>query len=76
LYNPQGLIPAWPIAFRPKTIVFNGRTHHTGLVEGGLKKGHKIRFVAPSPYCYDTRASDKVPANSPLVFTIEVQDIR
>ena len=74
-YGP-GLIPAWPIAFRPKTIVFGGETFHTGLVEDGLQKGHKIRFVAPSPYCYDNRKSDKIPADSPLVFTIEVIDIK
>lgn len=72
----SGLISAWPIAFRPKTIKFNDKTYYTGLIEGGLKKGHKIRFVAPSPYCYDKSSSEKIPANSPLDFTIEVIDIK
>lgn len=71
----NGLIPAWPIAFRPETIVFGGKEYKTGLIPGGLKKGHKIRFVAPSPYCYDNQNSEKIPANSPLVFTIEVINI-
>ncbi len=74
-YN-QGLIAAWPIAFRPKTITFNSKKYYTGLIDGGLKKGHKIRFVAPSPYGYDKTSSEKIPANSPLVFTIEVVDIK
>ena len=72
----QGVIPAWTIAFYPETVVYNGQTYHTGLVEDGLKKGHKIRFIAPSPYCYDNRSSEKIPADSPLDFTIEVIDIK
>lgn len=75
-FNPNGLIQAWPIAFRPAKITFNGQKYNTGLVEKGLKKGSKIRFVAPSPYCYDNTAKDKIPANSPLDFTIEVKDIK
>lgn len=71
-----GLIQAWPIAFRPKTIIFGGKTYYTGLIEGGLQKGHKIRFIAPSPYCYDNRSNDKIPANSPLIFEIKVEDIK
>lgn len=74
--SQNGLIPAWVIAFRPKKITFNGTEFNTGLIEGGLKKGHKIRFIAPSPYCYDNISRDKIPANSPLVFTIEVLDIK
>lgn len=72
----NGVIPAWVYAFRPETITFGGTKHYTGLVPDGLKKGHKIRFVAPSPYCYDNNSSDKIPANSPLVFEIEVTEIR
>lgn len=72
----QGLIPAWPIAFRPKTIIFNSKEFHTGLIDGGLQKGNKIRFITPSPYAYDNRSSDKIPANSPLIFEIKVEDIR
>lgn len=72
----NGLIQAWPIAFRPKTINLNGKTYHTGLTEKGLKKGSKIRFVTPSVYGYDNATKDKIPANSPLDFTIEVVDIK
>lgn len=72
----SGLIPAWPIAFRPKTITFGGKEFHTGLVKDGLQKGNKIRFIAPSPYCYDTKSSEKIPANSPLIFEIKVEDIK
>lgn len=72
----NGLIRAWPIAFRPKTVTLNGRTIHTGLTPKGLKKGSKIRFVSPSVYGYDNSVREKIPANSPLDFTIEVIDIK
>lgn len=71
----QGLILAWPIAFYPKSIKQGGKEYPTGLLEKGMKKGSKIRFIAPSPYCYDNRSLDKIPANSPLDFTIEVTKI-
>ncbi len=77
-YNPSGLILSWPIAFRPRKITFGGKEYHTGLTEKGLKKGSQIRFVAPSPYCYDNRATadGKIPKDSPLDFTIEVVEIK
>jgi FKBP-type peptidyl-prolyl cis-trans isomerase FkpA len=71
------LIYAWQVAFLPQTIDYNGTDIAVpGLTETGLKKGSKIRFIAPSPYCYDNQEMEKVPANSPLVFTIEVVDIK
>ncbi len=77
--NSNSIISAWLYAFYPKTVVYNGQTYHTGLVPNGLKKGHKIIFVAPSPICYD-KAGKKggtkdIPANTPLVFTVEVINI-
>lgn len=73
----RNVIPAWQIAFLPKSINYNGSdVPIVGLTENGLKKGSKIKFIAPSPYCYDNNAREKIPANSPLVFEIEVVDIK
>lgn len=78
----RGLIPAIPIAFRPEKVTFRGQDIHTGLIPGGLQKGHKIRFVAPSPFCYDDVAIRNaegvimIPKDSPLDYTIEVINIR
>lgn len=66
------IIDAWPIAFFPKKI---GDQEVNGLTANGLQKGTKIRFVTPSYLAYRERASDKIPANSPLDFEIEVLDI-
>lgn len=68
-----GVIYAWLVAFYPQSSNANS---FSGLTEGGLKTGSKIRFVAPSPYCYDNQQSETIPADSPLDFTIEVTDIR
>lgn len=70
------VITAWQFAFLPRSIDYNGQSFPiTGLSQHGLKKESKIRFVTPSPWGYDTDARDKIPANSPLVFEIEVVDI-
>lgn len=69
----SGVIYAWLLAFYPQSSNANS---FSGLTEDGLKKGSKIRFVAPSPYCYDNQTMDDIPADSPLDFTIEVTDIR
>lgn len=72
----QDIIPAWKIAFLPQKIPYNGQDYAVGgLTSTGLKKGSKIRFVTPSPWGYHTRERDKIPANSPLVFEIEVVNI-
>ena len=76
-----GLIPAWNIAFYPKTINLNTRDYEIGgLTEKGLQKGTVIEFAAPSPYCYDNIENKDgevtIPADSPLHFYIEVVDIR
>lgn len=76
-FSLANVIPAWQIAFLPKSITFNGTTVPiTGLTNTGLKKGSKIRFVTSSPYAYDTKATGSIPANSPLYFEIEVVDIK
>ena len=70
------VIYAWQYAFLPKRINYNGQSYPApGISEKGLKKGSKIRFVTPSPWGYDTQASNKIPANSPLVFEVEVVNI-
>ncbi|WDF68255.1 FKBP-type peptidyl-prolyl cis-trans isomerase [Sphingobacterium oryzagri] len=71
------LVQAWRYAFWPKTLRFNGVTYQLGgLTPTGLKKGSIIKFVTPSPWAYDTRSSEKIPANSPLYFEIEVVNLR
>lgn len=71
------VIPAWQIAFLPQSINYNGEdVPIVGLTERGLKKGSKIRFITPSPYAYDNQPREKIPANSPLVFEVNVVDIR
>jgi len=72
----SGVIQAWTRAFYPKTVVFNGKTYTTGLVDKGLRKGSKIRFISPSPWCYDNKVNGEIPADSPLIFTIEVLEIK
>jgi FKBP-type peptidyl-prolyl cis-trans isomerase FkpA len=75
-FTLNGVISAWKIAFFPKKMSFQGREANIGgLTAKGLKKGGKIKFVAPSPFGYDQVAKDKVPANSPLYSEIEVVSI-
>jgi len=70
------VIPAWQFALLPQSIYYNGQTYPlNGLTEKGLKKGSKIRFITPSPWGYDNKPTDKIPADSPLVFEIEVVNI-
>jgi FKBP-type peptidyl-prolyl cis-trans isomerase FkpA len=66
-------IRAWQIAFFPKTI---GDLKVGGLTSKGLTKGSKIRIVTPSYWAYGNFTAGKIPANSPLDFTIEVVDIK
>ena len=67
------LIPAWQIAFLPKSV---GSAPFGGLTPKGLQKGSKIRVVTPSAFAYGNRDYGKIPANSPLYFEIEVLDIK
>jgi len=71
-FNLSQVIIAWRFAFFPQKI---DQQVIGGLTERGLKKDSKIRFITPSPWGYDTAARDKIPANSPLVFEIEVINI-
>ena len=42
----------------------------------GLSKGAKADLICPPDYAYGNRAmGSKIPANSPLLFSIEVVDI-
>lgn len=70
------VIAAWQIAFFPKKMSFQGKDVNVGgLTIKGLKKGSKIKIVAPSYFGYDQTVKDKVPANSPLYSEIEVVSI-
>ncbi len=69
-------VQAFERAFWPNKVTISGVDYFPGLTPKGLQKGQKIRFVAPSPWCYDNVAKGKVPADSPLVFTIEVVDLK
>lgn len=76
-FSLGNVISAWQFAFLPQSINYNGSdVPLIGLTEKGLKKGSKIKFITPSPYGYDNQAREKVPANSPLVFEIEVISIQ
>ncbi|WP_270088469.1 FKBP-type peptidyl-prolyl cis-trans isomerase [Sphingobacterium sp. SYP-B4668] len=71
---------AWHKAFLPRAISFNNQEVKVGgLTVNGLKKNSKIRFVAPSIYCFDkgtTLNGVTIPKDSPLVYVIEVTDIK
>ena len=41
----------------------------------GLQKGTKAFFTCPSDYAYGERAMGKIPSNSALAFSVEVEDI-
>lgn len=67
------VIPAWQVAFLPQEI--NGQRLN-GLTPNGLQKGSQIKIVTPSYLGYENRQNGNIPANSPLVFTITVLDIK
>jgi len=67
------VIDAWHRAFLPQKITFGTQDYNTGgLTLKGLQPGSIIRIAAPSVYGYDATAKGSIPANSPLVFRIEV----
>ena len=63
-----GQLQAWQLAFYPKSV--------GGLLDGGLKKGAKIRLITPSVFGYQNRPVGMVSGNSPLDFELEVLDIK
>lgn len=68
---------AWLISFVPYSVKFNGDVKLIGgLTEKGLKKGNKIKVIVPSIWAYASKSTDKIPANSPLVYEFEVLDIK
>jgi FKBP-type peptidyl-prolyl cis-trans isomerase FkpA len=75
-FTSQGVIPAWQFAYYPKSVTLDNIERKIGgITANGLKTGAKIRIIAPSTLCYDKTSRDKIPANSPLDFTIEVKSI-
>ncbi|MGJ1324292.1 FKBP-type peptidyl-prolyl cis-trans isomerase [Sphingobacterium faecium] len=74
--NKERVILFWQFAFFPKKLSFQGKEVNIGgLTVKGLKKGSKIKAVAPSPFAYDQNSNEKVPKNSPLYSEIEVVSI-
>ncbi|MEZ0452517.1 FKBP-type peptidyl-prolyl cis-trans isomerase [Sphingobacterium thalpophilum] len=77
----QFLGSCWYFAFLPASVNKNGIEQKIyGLLEKGLKKGSKIRFITPSIWGFDNREykigdGPTIPANSPLIYTIEVVSI-
>ncbi|TYP98453.1 hypothetical protein BC792_101107 [Sphingobacterium allocomposti] len=78
------LTVAWFIGFSPYTVKHNGENANllllAGLTEKGLKKGSKIRIIAPSywsvnPYTGQKNA-DYLPANAPVIYEFEVMNIQ
>ena len=69
------VIPAWLQIFYPEN---NSPNALSGILPHGLLIGNKIRFIAPSPYCYDNKPdkNGKIPVNSPLIFNIEVLKLK
>ena len=68
---------AWKISFIPYSIKLNGDPMIIGgLTKNGLKKGSIIRVISPSPWAYGATKTDKIPANSPLVYEFEVLSIQ
>lgn len=68
---------AWLISFVPYSVKFNGDVKLIGgLTEKGLKKGNKVKVIVPSIWAYGSKSSDKIPANSPLVYEFEVLEIK
>ena len=69
----NNVIPAWLYIFYPQN---KSKNSFSGILPHGLLKGNKIRFIAPSPYCYDNKTKGEIPADSPLVFNIEVTELK
>lgn len=71
---------AWYFAFFPYAVKFNGIDVKIsglgGLTKDGLKKGSKIRLVTPSLWGFGANKIGDIPANSPLVYEIEVLEIQ
>lgn len=72
-YGNQNLISSWILTFMPKKIEYNDKEIDLGIIfDDGLQSGDEIRIVTPSLYAYGNYATGKIPANSPLDFTIKV----
>lgn len=67
------VIPAWQVTFLPQEV--NGQRLN-GITPNGLQVGSQIKIVTPSYLAYENRDKGDIPANSPLVFTIKVLDIK
>ena len=75
LFSLRQVIQGWQIAFLPKMIKDkDGKEINVeGLTDLGLQQGSEIRIILPSPYGYqNTTNIPKIPANSPLDFSIKV----
>ncbi|WP_437921036.1 FKBP-type peptidyl-prolyl cis-trans isomerase [Sphingobacterium sp. LRF_L2] len=67
----------WIYSFFPYSLKLDGKTFTVGgFTEKGLKTGSKIRVITPSLWAYGSQSSDKIPANSILIYEFEVLDIK
>jgi FKBP-type peptidyl-prolyl cis-trans isomerase FkpA len=67
------MIEAWQRAFIPSVIA---DTKTIGLTAKGLKKNSKMTIITPSIWGYRNIKVGEIPANSPLVFEIDVVNIK
>lgn len=80
--NFMSVIPAWIYSFMPEKITVelekeDNKTIDLGIIfADGLQAGDKVRIITPSAYAYGNFGQGKVPANSPLDFTIKVIDVK
>lgn len=81
--NLGNTIQIWQIAFIPKKMKFGEREVTVGgITTNGMKKGSKLRVIAPSPLGYgdndnkNPSSGNTIPGKSILDFTINVKEIK
>jgi FKBP-type peptidyl-prolyl cis-trans isomerase FkpA len=57
------------------TLEYNGKVIN-GIIEGllNINRGATVKFLIPSALAYGTKGSSQVPANSPVIFDIQLID--
>lgn len=80
--NFNNTIGAWVAVFFPEEFRYDldgeplpSPIEYGGITATGLEAGAVVRFVTPSYLAYGNRPQGSIPANSPLVFEIEVHNI-
>jgi len=74
--NTEVFNATWYYSFIPKAIEYNEQDYEVGgLTTKGLRKGSKIRVLAPSYFAFGENTNGEIPANSPLLYEFDVLDI-